>query len=200
MPRCSACCGGIGMRQKARAVRPISAAPAALARAGAWVLVAALGLACSLPARAGATVHKCVVDGSVTFQQGPCPVAERQPQPTLEQLNAERKRKLAAAAAAAASAPPGARPSAARGDAFIGALPRGQAAGHAEPAAARSAAPTTTPTAAPSATPFRCDGRTRCTQMRSCDEARFFLANCPGVKMDGDHDGWPCEQEWCGLR
>lgn len=44
---------------------------------------------------------------------------------------------------------------------------------------------------------FRCDGRTRCNQMRSCDEAKFFLKNCPGVKMDGNHDGVPCEEQWC---
>jgi endonuclease YncB( thermonuclease family) len=43
----------------------------------------------------------------------------------------------------------------------------------------------------------RCDGRTHCSQMRSCAEARYFLANCPGVKMDGDNDGIPCEQQWC---
>ena len=44
---------------------------------------------------------------------------------------------------------------------------------------------------------FRCDGRTHCSQMTSCEEATFFLRNCPGVKMDGDHDGVPCEQQWC---
>jgi hypothetical protein len=44
---------------------------------------------------------------------------------------------------------------------------------------------------------FKCDGRTRCTQMTSCAEATFFLKNCPGVKMDGDNDGIPCEQQWC---
>ncbi|MBE0546328.1 MAG: excalibur calcium-binding domain-containing protein, partial [Rubrivivax sp.] len=43
----------------------------------------------------------------------------------------------------------------------------------------------------------RCDGRTRCSQMRSCDEARYFLKNCPGVQMDGDRDGIPCETQWC---
>ena len=48
------------------------------------------------------------------------------------------------------------------------------------------------------ATPHaRCDGRTRCTQMTSCGEARYFLANCPGVQMDGDGDGIPCESQWC---
>lgn len=44
---------------------------------------------------------------------------------------------------------------------------------------------------------FRCDGRTHCSQMSSCAEARYFLANCPGTKMDGDGDGVPCEQQWC---
>ncbi len=45
---------------------------------------------------------------------------------------------------------------------------------------------------------FSCDGRTRCAEMRSCDEAEFFLKNCPGVKMDGDGDGIPCEDQHCG--
>ncbi|WP_082793407.1 cold shock domain-containing protein [Ramlibacter tataouinensis] len=44
---------------------------------------------------------------------------------------------------------------------------------------------------------FRCDGRTHCSQMTSCAEAKFFLANCPGTKMDGNNDGVPCEQQWC---
>jgi cold shock CspA family protein len=53
----------------------------------------------------------------------------------------------------------------------------------------------------PSATPvFRCDGRTRCSQMTSCAEAKFFLRNCPDVKMDGNRDGIPCEQQWCTGR
>lgn len=50
-------------------------------------------------------------------------------------------------------------------------------------------------TAAPS--PFHCDGRTLCSQMTSCAEAEFFLKNCPNVEMDGNHDGEPCEQQWC---
>ena len=45
---------------------------------------------------------------------------------------------------------------------------------------------------------FKCDGRIHCSQMKSCDEATFFLRNCPGVKMDGDNDGIPCENQWCG--
>jgi len=46
-------------------------------------------------------------------------------------------------------------------------------------------------------TSFSCDGRTHCSQMTSCEEAYFFLKNCPGVEMDGNHDGEPCEQQWC---
>jgi hypothetical protein len=48
--------------------------------------------------------------------------------------------------------------------------------------------------------PYRCDGRTRCSQMSSCAEAKFFLRNCPGTQMDGDNDGVPCEQQWCTDR
>ena len=54
------------------------------------------------------------------------------------------------------------------------------------------------PSAAPqAASPYRCDGRQHCSQMGSCAEAKFFLKNCPGVKMDGSGDGVPCEQQWC---
>lgn len=44
---------------------------------------------------------------------------------------------------------------------------------------------------------FQCDGRTHCAQMTSCEEATYFLRNCPGVQMDGNHDGVPCERQWC---
>ena len=43
----------------------------------------------------------------------------------------------------------------------------------------------------------RCDGRIYCSQMTSCQEATFFLRNCPGTKMDGNNDGVPCEKQWC---
>ncbi len=49
----------------------------------------------------------------------------------------------------------------------------------------------------PISSAFHCDGRTHCSQMTSCAEATFFLRNCPNVEMDGDHDGVPCEQQWC---
>jgi hypothetical protein len=44
---------------------------------------------------------------------------------------------------------------------------------------------------------FQCDGRTYCSQMTSCDEATFFINNCPDTKMDGNNDGVPCEKQWC---
>ncbi len=44
---------------------------------------------------------------------------------------------------------------------------------------------------------YSCDGRTRCPEMRSCEEATFFIRNCPNTQMDGDGDGIPCESQWC---
>jgi cold shock CspA family protein len=62
-------------------------------------------------------------------------------------------------------------------------------------AAARDTQAPATPRAVASA--FRCDGRTYCSQMTSCDEAKFFLKHCPDTQMDGDGDGIPCEKQWC---
>jgi Excalibur calcium-binding domain len=44
---------------------------------------------------------------------------------------------------------------------------------------------------------FSCDGRTHCSQMRSCAEATYFIQHCPNTKMDGNKDGVPCERQWC---
>jgi hypothetical protein len=63
------------------------------------------------------------------------------------------------------------------------------------PAASDVTARTLTPN--PPTAEFRCDGRTHCSQMTSCEEAKFFLRTCPGTKMDGDNDGIPCERQWC---
>jgi cold shock CspA family protein len=49
----------------------------------------------------------------------------------------------------------------------------------------------------PTPSQYHCDGRTHCTQMKSCSEAKYFLENCPGTQMDGNNDGTPCEQQWC---
>ena len=44
---------------------------------------------------------------------------------------------------------------------------------------------------------YECDGRIYCSEMTSCEEAKFFLNNCPDTKMDGNNDGIPCERQWC---
>lgn len=107
-----------------------------------------------------AKMNKCVIDGSVTYQQAPCPSTQTRKDPTLEELNtAEKKRRADAAAATPREVSPS---------------PAGVSSG------------------------FICDGRKHCSQMRSCPEAKYFLANCPDVKMDGDNDGIPCEEQLCG--
>lgn len=42
---------------------------------------------------------------------------------------------------------------------------------------------------------FHCDGRQYCGQMHSRAEAEYFNQHCPNTKMDGDHDGIPCERD-----
>lgn len=44
---------------------------------------------------------------------------------------------------------------------------------------------------------FTCQGKTHCSQMTSCEEATFYLRNCPGQQTDGNGDGEPCESQWC---
>jgi hypothetical protein len=46
-------------------------------------------------------------------------------------------------------------------------------------------------------TTYSCAGKTTCSEMKSCNEAKFYLQNCPGVSIDGDGDGIPCEDQWC---
>lgn len=69
----------------------------------------------------------------------------------------------------------------------------------ADQTASRVASPSTlaaTSGARPSAH-YTCDGRRFCSQMTSCEEATYFLRNCPNTEMDGDNDGVPCESQWC---
>lgn len=41
---------------------------------------------------------------------------------------------------------------------------------------------------------YSCEPRRTCSQIRSCDEAQWYLANCGwGPRLDGDADGSPCE-------
>jgi len=123
------------------------------------LLTAVLILLFAVPAASAAPLNKCTVNGTVTYQQGPCPSDQVRKTPSIQELNAAEKRKREAAAS--------------------------------------------TPTARtvpvnPLVTPgLSCDGRKYCSQMMSCAEAKYFLANCPGVKMDGDKNGIPCEKQWC---
>ncbi|MCE9658381.1 MAG: excalibur calcium-binding domain-containing protein [Burkholderiales bacterium] len=124
-------------------------------------LVAALaGLFAAVSALSAAPLNKCVVNGTVTYQQGLCPSDQARKEPTVQDLNAAEKARRAAAASS-----PSTR--------------------------------ITTTASSPVSGGFTCDGRTYCSQMTSCAEARYFLVNCAGVKMDGDRNGIPCEKQWC---
>jgi hypothetical protein len=139
-----------------------------------WLGTAALLLLAAGPGLA-APANKCVIDGQVTYQQGPCPSGQVRKPPTLEELNAAEKRRRAAAAEAANASTKSGAP----------------------PPQTSTPAPAPTPAISPRMPTYRCDGRRYCSQMSSCAEAKFFLANCPGVEMDGDKDGIPCEQQYC---
>ncbi len=129
-------------------------------------------------------MFKCKVNGTVSYQQDPCPVGQIRKLPSLKELNAgEKKRREAAAVAAEKSAVTQEKTA-----------PQAKSSQSTEkftPAASNS------PALSNLSNNFSCDGRKHCSQMRSCAEANFFLANCPGVKMDGDNDGIPCEEQWC---
>ena len=126
------------------------------------ILISVAGLVAAFASAQAAPLNKCVVNGTVTYQQAPCPTNQARKEPSLAELNAAERQRRAAAASAAAATPRIAAPA---------------------PAAVSGS--------------FSCDGRHYCSQMRSCEEAKYFLANCPGVKMDGNRDGVPCEQQWC---
>src|SRR4029079_3986441 len=45
---------------------------------------------------------------------------------------------------------------------------------------------------------FKCaPEKNSCSRMTSCAEALFHQERCGVADMDGDHDGIPCEQQWC---
>ena len=43
---------------------------------------------------------------------------------------------------------------------------------------------------------YKCDGRKHCSQMKSYEEAKYFITHCSDTKMDGDGDGIPCERQF----
>ena len=46
----------------------------------------------------------------------------------------------------------------------------------------------------PGAARYSCDARQYCSEMTSCDEARWHLQECGLTTLDGDGDGLPCER------
>lgn len=44
-----------------------------------------------------------------------------------------------------------------------------------------------------SSSSFTCSGKTKCGDMVSCEEARFYYTQCGVGRLDGDKDGVPCE-------
>ena len=81
---------------------------------------------------------------------------------------------------------------------FSASVPAPASGARAPAAASRLSPEATSSVASPPHDTYSCDGRVYCSQMTSCDEAKYFLAHCPGVKMDGDGDGIPCERQFCG--
>ncbi len=63
--------------------------------------------------------------------------------------------------------------------------------------ARHSAATNTAPKAAHDA---GCDKKRLCSQMSSCDEAKFYLAHCGVRTLDRNKDGVPCESLCSGKR
>jgi Excalibur calcium-binding domain len=131
------------------------------------------------------SMYKCKLNGTVTYQQDPCPTGQVRKLPTAQELNVAEKKRREAVAALTSEKPE--KPAAVQDKAVI------------NPQNPKKLVPTTSSptTASTVSSSFSCDGRRYCTQMKSCAEAKYFLANCPGVKMDGDKDGIPCEKQWC---
>ena len=64
---------------------------------------------------------------------------------------------------------------------------------HPSPNPTRQADSRNIPSDAPMLTDMECGKKTRCSQMKSCDEARFYFRQCGLNTLDGNHDGSPCE-------
>jgi hypothetical protein len=141
----------------------------------------------------GATpFYKCAVNGSVTYQDEPCPYGAAKKEITVEQLNAQQQKKLREMGGGPSSA---SSPSQGIQRPPIPVVVPGKS-----DSVQRDRPQASDTRVEPVLNSFRCDGRKYCSQMTSCDEAMYFLANCPGVKMDGrgHGNGVPCERQWCG--
>jgi hypothetical protein len=123
-----------------------------------------------------AQIFKCNLNGTIHYQQSPCKANQPRERPTVEELNAERQRQWAQSKE----------------------QPNGPKL-HARPIVlAEPGDDTATKATSSQRSSFKCDIRKYCTQMTSCAEAKYFSSKCAGVKMDGDGDGIPCEDQFCG--
>ncbi|NOT17108.1 MAG: excalibur calcium-binding domain-containing protein [Sulfuriferula sp.] len=118
---------------------------------------------------------KCNINGATLYQQEPCQSGEVRKPPTVKELNAQRQKELAQEKE---------HPSTSK------------SSSHFNTSSAVRNSEMVKPISLPQSS-FRCDGRQHCGQMTSCAEAQYFLSNCPNVKMDGDRDNIPCEEQWC---
>ena len=131
-----------------------------------------------------AAVYKCVKYREVTYQSEPCPTPIRRTEPNIKKLNEERMKKLLETGTTGKST---------KSDNDGQVLEKADAMAAAPAQTAKTSVSSTTAQPVKTTTTFKCDGRQHCSQMTSCSEAKYFLKNCPGVKMDGDNDGIPCE-------
>ena len=52
----------------------------------------------------------------------------------------------------------------------------------------------------PKSGPLACGTRTYCSEMATCEEARFYFGQCGVYSLDGDGDGIPCESLCAAAR
>lgn len=62
-----------------------------------FIIALVAGLVLVASGAAAALPNKCVINGTVTYQQDPCPSDQVRKSPTVQALNAEEKRQRAAA-------------------------------------------------------------------------------------------------------
>ena len=67
------------------------------------ILIALAGLGTTVSVVSAAQSNNCIVNGTVTYQQGPCPSEQVRKTPTVAELNAAEKVKRGAAVSAAAA-------------------------------------------------------------------------------------------------
>ena len=53
---------------------------------------------------------------------------------------------------------------------------------------------------APIKAKYVCGQKTKCPQMKSCEEAQFYLNECGVKRLDYDKDTIPCEKTHCGTK